>query len=86
MSSSDAPTGRFGRTVGSVSDKQWVRLFLAKNYRTPNSSVALFFNIFTCFTQNFNVKNRNSSNRKHSEFMILIGSMCIHCSNKHHDT
>ena len=54
--SSDAPTGRFGRTVGSVSDKQWVRLVLAKNYRTPNSSVALFFNIFTCFTQNFNVK------------------------------
>ena len=40
---SDAPTGRFCRTARSVSDNQWVGLVLAKNYRTPNSSVVLFF-------------------------------------------
>ena len=40
---SDAPTGRIGQTVGSVSDNQWVQSVLAKNYRTLNSSVVLLF-------------------------------------------
>ena len=67
---SDAPTDRFGQTIRSVSDKEWVCLVMAKNYRTQNSSVALFFTFFTCFTQYFNAENRFSSKSHHDTHLI----------------
>ena len=59
---SDAPTGRFGRTVGSVSDNQWVRSVLTKNYQTPNSSVILFFDILI---QHFSAEKNNLERDNH---------------------
>ena len=42
---SDAPTGQFGSVQPNRSDKQWVRLVLAKNFQTPNGSVAPFLHV-----------------------------------------
>ena len=46
---SDWPTRRFGSVQPNRSDKQWVWSVLAKNFQTPNSSVALFFIFFQFF-------------------------------------